>query len=86
MPNGLNLALKALLTYSSQAIQNHPKRLTALIATLALGGAGGALVIASIASFAPDAADLQVEAVRTKIYRGKQVGTGHVRKQLTPCG
>ena len=63
MPNGLNLALKALLTYSSQAIQNHPKRLTALIATLALGGAGGALAIASIASFAPDAADLQVQLV-----------------------
>ena len=38
----------------------YPKRLTALIAALALGGAGGAFAIASLA---PDAADLPVRSV-----------------------
>ena len=41
------------------AIQTYPKRLTAMIAALALGGAGGAFAIAS----APDVADLPVSEV-----------------------
>ena len=42
------------------AVRTYPKRLMALIATLALGGAGGAFAIASLA---PDAADLPVRNV-----------------------
>jgi murein DD-endopeptidase MepM/ murein hydrolase activator NlpD len=42
------------------ALRTYPKRLSALIATLALGGAGGAFAIASMA---PDAADLPVREV-----------------------
>ena len=41
-------------------LQTYPKRLAALIAALALGGAGGAFAVASIA---PDAADLPVREV-----------------------
>ena len=41
-------------------LQAYPKRVTALIATLALGGAGGAFAVASLA---PDVADLPVREV-----------------------
>jgi murein DD-endopeptidase MepM/ murein hydrolase activator NlpD len=60
LPNGLTFTGNALLTLTRQAIQNHPKRLTALMAALMLGGAGGAFAIASLA---PDAADLPVRQV-----------------------
>lgn len=60
MPIALNTLVNSLLTFSGQAIRNHPKRLTALIAALALGGGGGAF---AIASFAPDPADLPVSVV-----------------------
>ncbi len=55
----LNIAneVSALAQYG---VRTYPKRLTALIATLALGGAGGAFAIASLA---PDAADLPVRSV-----------------------
>jgi murein DD-endopeptidase MepM/ murein hydrolase activator NlpD len=48
------------LTLVQHAIRTYPKRLTALIAALALGGAGGAFAIASLA---PDVADLPVREV-----------------------
>ena len=60
MPNNSSFATNALLSSVGQAIQKHPKRLTALIAVLTLGGAGGAFAIASLA---PDASDLPVRQV-----------------------
>ena len=50
----------AFLISAQHAIQSHPKRLTALVAALALSGAGGAFAIASLA---PDAGDLPVRQV-----------------------
>ncbi len=60
LSGALNGTLKGFVAFASQAIQNHPRRVTALIATAMLGGAGGAF---AIASFAPDAADMQVKEV-----------------------
>ena len=67
--NGLkkNNLVSGLLNFANEVsmlakytIRTYPKRLTALIATLALGGAGGAFAVASLA---PDAADLPVRSV-----------------------
>ena len=60
MINRLLRARNALLTFSSQTIQPHPKRITALIAALLLGGGGGAFALASLA---PDASELPVRNV-----------------------
>ena len=60
MINGLTTAVTALLTSTQQAIQSHPKRLTALIAALTLGAAGGAF---AVASFGPDVSDLPVREI-----------------------
>ena len=60
MPNGLTLSRNAVLTSAKLAIQRHPKQVTAVVAALALCGAGGAFAIASLA---PDAADLPVRQV-----------------------
>ena len=64
MLSGLTSAANAFLTGSNhaiwQVIQNNPKTLSALIAALTLGGAGGAFAIASMA---PDASDLPVREV-----------------------
>ena len=60
MPNGLTLPRNAVLTSAKLAIQRHPKQVTAVVAALALCGAGGAFAIASLA---PDAADLPVRQV-----------------------
>lgn len=51
---------KALLAAASQTFQNYPKRITAVIAALMLGGGGGAF---AVASFGPDAAELPVREV-----------------------
>ncbi|MDO8699138.1 MAG: M23 family metallopeptidase [Rhodoferax sp.] len=48
------------MTFSSRTIKQYPKRITAVIAALMLGGGGGAL---AVASFAPDASDLPVREV-----------------------
>ena len=53
-------ARNALLAFSRQAIQHHPKRIIATLAALMLGGGGGAY---AVASFAPDASDLTVREV-----------------------
>ena len=53
-------ALNEFLAPAAQSVQRHPKRLSALVAALALSGAGGAFAIASMA---PDAADLPVRQV-----------------------
>jgi len=57
---GLTTASLALRDRISQGIQNHPKRITALLAALLLTGAGGAFAVASLA---PDPADLPVREV-----------------------
>lgn len=50
----------ALLAFSSQTIQQHPKRITAVLAALMMGGGGGAFALASLA---PDASQLPVRNV-----------------------
>ena len=60
MINGLTTAVTALLASTQQAIHSHPKRLTALIAALTFGAAGGAF---AIASFGPDVSDLPVREI-----------------------
>lgn len=60
MINSLANAKNALLTFAGQTIKQHPKRITAVIAALMLGGGGGAL---AVASFAPDASELPVREV-----------------------
>ena len=52
------------LTYARQTIKNHPKRLTALIAALMLGGGGGAFAVATLV---PDASELPVRQVIEQI-------------------
>lgn len=51
---------EVVLTFVGQTIKNHPKRLTAALATLLLAGGGGAF---AVASFAPDASDLPVRDI-----------------------
>ncbi|WP_413896719.1 peptidoglycan DD-metalloendopeptidase family protein [Rhodoferax sp.] len=60
MVNGLASVGSSFLTTSGQIIQQHPKRLVALLAALLVGGAGGAFAVANLA---PDAADLPVRQV-----------------------
>ena len=60
MTNGLTTASKALLERIARAAQQHPRRITAAIATLLLTGGGGAF---AVASFAPDPAELPVRMV-----------------------
>jgi murein DD-endopeptidase MepM/ murein hydrolase activator NlpD len=48
------------LTFASQTITQHPKRITAVIAALMLGGGGGAF---AVATFAPDASELPVREI-----------------------
>lgn len=60
MNNGLPTASLALRDRITQGIQNHPKRITALLAALLLTGGGGAFAVASLA---PDPADLPVRQV-----------------------
>ncbi len=72
MQNGLThsrIALQnslASLSTVTHAIKSHPKHVTALVATLALCGAGGALAIASMA---PDVADLPVRQIIESVER-----------------
>ena len=58
--NGLTTACLALLHQLKQTVQNHPKRITAAVATVLLTGGGGAF---AVANFAPDPADLPVSTV-----------------------
>lgn len=57
-------ARNALLAFSRQTIQHHPKQITAALAVLILGGGGGAF---AVASFAPDASDLPVREVMESV-------------------
>ena len=60
MNNGLTTACLALLEQLRQTARNHPKRITAALATLLLTGGGGAFAVASLG---PDPADLPVRTV-----------------------
>ena len=60
MNNPLIYGGNALLAAASQTFQNYPKRITAVIAALMLGGGGGAF---AVANFAPDASNLPVREV-----------------------
>ncbi|MDO8250637.1 MAG: M23 family metallopeptidase [Rhodoferax sp.] len=60
MINSLANAKNAFLTLASQTLKQHPKRITAVMAALMLGGGGGAF---AVASFAPDASDLPVREI-----------------------
>ena len=48
----------------AELVQRHPKRLTALVAALMLGGGGGAFAVASLG---PDVADLPVQQVTESV-------------------
>ena len=61
MKNGFINAGNAFLTFASQSLAHHPKRVTALLAALMLGGGGGAF---AVASFAPDPSDIPVRQVQ----------------------
>jgi murein DD-endopeptidase MepM/ murein hydrolase activator NlpD len=62
--NSLAHAKNAFLTLASQTITQHPKRITAVIAALMLGGGGGAF---AVASFAPDPSDLPVREIMESV-------------------
>ena len=62
--NGFINAGNAFLTFASQSLAHHPKRVTALLAALMLGGGGGAF---AVASFAPDPSDIPVRQVQESV-------------------
>lgn len=64
MNNGFISAGNAFLTFASQSLARHPKRVTALLVALMLGGGGGAF---AVVSFAPDPADLPVRQVQETV-------------------
>lgn len=64
MKNGFISAGNAFLTFASQSLAHHPKRITAILAALMLGGGGGAF---AVASFAPDPADIPVRQVQESV-------------------
>ena len=64
MNNGFTTASRALLARLANSIQNHPKRLTAVIAALFLSGGGGAFAVASLV---PDPSDLPVRLVEQPV-------------------
>lgn len=61
---GLTTACLALRDRITLVIQKHPKRITAVLATLLLTGGGGAFAVASLA---PDPADLPVRQIELTI-------------------
>ena len=69
LQNSLTHSGIAFLSSAKQAIQSHPKHMTALVAAITLCGAGGAFAIASMA---PDAADLPVRQVVEPVYPQSQ--------------
>lgn len=60
MKTGLVFVQREVCSFARHIVANHPKRLTALIAALMLGGGGGAFAVANLA---PDASDLPVRQV-----------------------
>ncbi|MBX9835447.1 MAG: M23 family metallopeptidase [Burkholderiaceae bacterium] len=64
MKYGFTAASQALLGRLSRSIQQHPKRITAALATVLLTGGGGAF---AVASFGPDPVDLPVSLVEQPV-------------------
>ena len=60
LSNSLVTGSNAFFSFVRQTLNQHPQRVTALIAALLLGGGGGAF---ALASFAPDAAEISVREV-----------------------
>ena len=77
MNNGFTTASRSLLGRLALSIQQHPKRLTAVIAALLLSGGGGAF---AVASFGPDPLDLPVRLVEQPV---PSLATGATLAELT---
>ena len=77
MNNGFTTASRSLLGRLALSIQQHPKRLTAVIAALLLSGGGGAFAVASLG---PDALDLPVRLVEQPV---DSLATGATLSELT---
>ncbi len=60
MIHGLTQAAESLLTFAAELARRHPRRVTAVLAALMLGGTGATFAVANLA---PDAADLPVHTV-----------------------
>jgi len=60
LTHGFVTVANRFLFLTGQAVQRHPKRIGALVATLMLGAGGGAF---AVASFAPDASELPVREI-----------------------
>ncbi|CAM8632293.1 putative peptidase [Comamonadaceae bacterium] len=60
MKHGLNQAVEQCVARAAALVQQYPKRITAIIAALLVGGTGGTF---AVANFAPDASDLPVRTV-----------------------
>jgi murein DD-endopeptidase MepM/ murein hydrolase activator NlpD len=58
--SGITASIESLTRTASTLIQQHPKRVTAAVAAMLLGGTGATF---AVASFAPEVADLQVRTV-----------------------
>ncbi|WP_210544271.1 M23 family metallopeptidase [Rhodoferax sp. PAMC 29310] len=67
MKNGLTPASKVVTNFVVQSLQQHPKRITALIASFMLLGGGGAY---AVASFGPDAANIPVQQIAYSVEAG----------------
>ena len=77
MDNGFTTASRSLLGQLASSIQQHPKRLTAVITALLLTGGGGAF---AVASFGPDPLDLPVRLVEQPV---DSLATGATLAELT---
>lgn len=60
MKHGLNQAVEQCVARAAALVQQYPKRITAIIAALLVGGTGATF---AVANFAPDASDLPVRTV-----------------------
>jgi murein DD-endopeptidase MepM/ murein hydrolase activator NlpD len=67
LKNGLIPAGKVVTDFVGHSLQQHPKRITAFIATLMLLGGGGAFAVASLG---PDAADIPVQQIAYPVEPG----------------
>jgi len=60
LKHGLNQAVEQCVARAAALVQQYPKRITAIIAALLVGGTGATF---AVANFAPDASDLPVRTV-----------------------
>ncbi len=60
MKHGLIYAVETCLAFSRNLTERHPKRITAIVAAMLIGGTGGTFAVANLA---PDAAELPVRTV-----------------------